>query len=375
MTATLEPVTKELRPPAAAAVSAQQTHLFSVDFLRFYATMQVLLIHTSGPFAAMMMSKSTWWAGCLIDSFARPAVPIFFMISGMLLLEPRSNQKDETTLFFLKRRFTRVFLPLLAWSAIYLANRFMNAPGTFHWHQLPQYLSEPACYHLGFLYQLGGLYLGTPILRAVTAKNDRSLVKYFVGLWFVSQCIVPEVAFYIGWTPPITFQMMAGSVGTFLLGYLLRDVRFEKKQYPLALGGIAICLAGIISGTYFLTMSTPNKVIIERFYEYHHPLVVIYAALTFILLRSIKISLPPNLEPVIKHAITAFAAASFTIYLAHPLYLDKIQQYTGKILNLPGNKFILCFTEICLTAVAAAGLGWLFYAAARKLKLPTWLVP
>lgn len=168
---------------------------------------------------------------------------------------------------------------------------------------------------------------------------------------------------------------MAGSVGTFLLGYLLRDYRFEKKQIPLALLGIGVCFAGIVAGTYFLTVSTPNKTIIERFYEYHHPFVVIYAALTFILLRSIKITVPPNLEPVLKRAITSFAAASFTIYLAHPLYLDRIQHYTSKILNLHGNKFILCFVEICLTATIAAVLGWLFYAVSRKLKLPTWLVP
>ncbi len=374
--AILETKRQETQAPNCGPVqAAAQTHLFSIDFLRFYATLQVLLIHSSGIFASMMVSKSTWWAGCLIDSFSRPAVPIFFMISGMLLLSPAANGKHESVSVFLKRRFSKVFLPLAVWSLVYIINRAINAPGSLHWNQIPQLLSEPACYHLGFLFQLGGLYLVTPILRVITAQPDRGLIKYFVALWFFSQCVVPEIAFYLGWTPPITFQMMAGSVGTFLLGYLLRDYKFQKKQIPIALVGIAVCLAGIIAGTFFLTNGAPNKVINERFYEYHHPLVVIYAALTFVLLRSISLKLPSNIERVLKTSITSFAAASFTVYLVHPLFLDRIQAFTSKILQLHFNKFILCFTEICLTATIAAGISWLFYAVSRKLKLPTWLVP
>jgi len=362
-------------PTCAAVGSPVQTQFFSIEFLRFYATLQVLLIHSAGIFAYAMTSKSTWWAGCLIDSFSRPAVPIFFMISGMLLLASTANKEEKSITLFLKRRFSKIFLPLLVWTIIYLCSRWINVSGSFDWHLLPQYLSQPACYHLGFLYQLGGLYLITPILRVLTANGDRIIIKYFVTLWFISQCIVPELLFYTGWSPPVYFQMLSGSVGLFLLGYLLRDYKFQKRTIPLALIAIALCIAGISIGTFFLTNGAPNKIINERFFEYHHPLVIIYAVLTFVLLRSITFKLPPNMERITRKSVSSFASASFSIYLVHPLYLEAIQSHTTKLLNAPGNKFILCFVEIWLTATIAALIGWLFYAASRTLKLPKWLVP
>jgi len=354
-------------------VSGQR--LFSIDFLRSYATVQVLLIHSAGIFAGVMMSKGTWWAGNLLDSSSRPAVPIFFMISGMLLLAPEKYGKDESISLFLRRRFTKVFLPLAVWSFVFISYRCLMTPSSIQWNQMPQLLSTPAYYHLGFLFELGGLYLVTPILRAFVKDQNKTVVKYLVALWFISQCLVPEIAFYFGWTPPITFQMTAGSVGVFVLGYLLRDSRFTKNQIPLALLGMIVCVTGIAVGTFVLTHSAPNKIIDERFYEYHHPLVVAYAALTFVFLRSVSFKLPPKAMQVCRKAVTSFAAASFTVYLVHPLFLEKIQTYTSKILTWNGNKFLLCTAEICITATITAITGWAFYILARKLKLPTWLVP
>jgi surface polysaccharide O-acyltransferase-like enzyme len=48
-------------------------------------------------------------------AFSRIAVPLFFLLSGYLLL-----QKEEPLGVFFKKRAWKVFLPFIAWSLIYM---------------------------------------------------------------------------------------------------------------------------------------------------------------------------------------------------------------------------------------------------------------
>lgn len=63
-------------------------HDVSLDVLRIVATLMVILIHTSGKGFAGLIPH--WWAVNTYESVSRVCVPIFFMITGALLL-PRSH--------------------------------------------------------------------------------------------------------------------------------------------------------------------------------------------------------------------------------------------------------------------------------------------
>src|SRR3546814_13654277 len=57
-----------------------------------------------------------WWASNFDDSLTRSCVPVFLMISGVLLLG-----KQETLAVFFRKRFARILPPLLFWSLFYMS--------------------------------------------------------------------------------------------------------------------------------------------------------------------------------------------------------------------------------------------------------------
>ena len=56
---------------------------------------------------------NSFW-GAFIGSLMRPSVPLFAMMTGLLLLPVRESAKE----FYLKR-IPRVAIPMLIWSAVY----------------------------------------------------------------------------------------------------------------------------------------------------------------------------------------------------------------------------------------------------------------
>ena len=97
------------------------------DSLRAIAIMAVVLLHVSGPVVGAFprLSDSAWWTGHALDSLARASVPLFFMLSGALLLG-----RHEALSQFFHKRLSKLLPPLVAWSAIYLAwdARFIAEP-------------------------------------------------------------------------------------------------------------------------------------------------------------------------------------------------------------------------------------------------------
>ncbi len=89
---------------------------FGISFLRILATFSVIVIHVSGPMVVKFgeISFFDWNVANFFDSISRYSVPMFFMISGTLLLA-----KDYELKNFLKRRFGKILPPFLIWSLIY----------------------------------------------------------------------------------------------------------------------------------------------------------------------------------------------------------------------------------------------------------------
>ena len=75
------------------------------DFLRGLAIMMVVGIHT------YTLGKDS----TVVRQLLNTAVPLFVAISGYCLSQKRMENKDDY-LFFLKKQFPKVYLPVLVWS-------------------------------------------------------------------------------------------------------------------------------------------------------------------------------------------------------------------------------------------------------------------
>lgn len=95
---------------------SSNNRIFWVDGVRVVAILSIVWLHS---FATLLyrfdsIPISSWWLGNLYDSIARMGVPLFFMISGFLLLD-----KSEPWSIFLRKRMTKVIIPFIAWTIIY----------------------------------------------------------------------------------------------------------------------------------------------------------------------------------------------------------------------------------------------------------------
>ena len=98
-----------------------------VDILRFIAIFMVICIHCADPFNVSPEASSNpefnFW-GSIYGSFLRPCVPLFVMITGLLLLPVKMPLGA-----FYKKRLLRIATPFIIWSILY--NLFPWITGLF----------------------------------------------------------------------------------------------------------------------------------------------------------------------------------------------------------------------------------------------------
>lgn len=97
------------------AKPAGRKRLFYITVLNVLACFAVVAIHCSNVAFWNFQPTRTWVTGNLVETLFYPAVPIFFMISGVTLMDYLKRYDDKT---FLKKRFSKTVLPFLAWSLI-----------------------------------------------------------------------------------------------------------------------------------------------------------------------------------------------------------------------------------------------------------------
>ena len=93
-----------------------------VDLIRTFAIVLVIVLHASTETVTVFNQMSPegvtlWWTTNIYDSLARPAVPLFIMLSGMLLLQPA--KLNESLGVFFKKRLNRIALPSCFWGSAY----------------------------------------------------------------------------------------------------------------------------------------------------------------------------------------------------------------------------------------------------------------
>lgn len=302
-----------------------------LDILRIVSIFSVVVLHVSAPFLISLNDNGIgwWWAGNVFDSATRWCVPVLIMISGKLIL---GQLKEEKISIFLKKKLTRILIPLLFWSLLYFIwNNRVNL--VFDVSLLIDFFtrlySGRVSTHLWYLYMLTGLYLITPIIKPYILKADKSNIMYFVFIWFIYNGVFEFISRFNGIYTGFYLYFFHWSIGYYILGFLLDrvDIRFNKKILFYILGIFG--LISTIFGTYYL-MYFNNGVFADNFYSYLAPNVMLMAIGIFIMFKSIKWERIIRSNGLFDKMIQSFNKTSFGIYLIHPLIIDVLKsKYIG----------------------------------------------
>lgn len=315
-------------PAAAPAPRPATPPVVWADRLRNFSTVLVITVHAAASIAQtdMNYNSSEWWASAWWNALGRPAVPLFIMLSGYLLLS-----KDYPLGAFMKKRFVRVFVPSLFWMLVYMWYDYHAHPRPFTLLiGLRSLVQGPVYFHLWFIYLILALYLLYPLFRPwIKQATDKQFWFYFT-LFFIGAWGYKAMDRFFGFHPGLFLDLFTNHVGTFIMGYYfgvkpfagepavgpLQPWRYTARQMlPVAWtlivwGTVATAVGAHWAGTTFGPAYNPY------FFDYLTPNVGI-ATIGWFLLARIAWN-----KPALTQFEIEFAAASFGIYFGHVIVMD-----------------------------------------------------
>jgi len=300
-----------------------------VDFIRTIAILAVLFLHASGRWliTSQELSQFTplefvgWGIVDIYQSIGVIGAPLFVMLSGALLLQPG---KTESLSSFFKKRWNRIGLPFLFWSAIYFVWVFAVLNSPFSIEAIVQGLLNGPYTQFWYIYVLVGIYLWTPILRIFLNNADRKHVKYFITIWFIGASLIPLFDLLTIFQIHRDVFTITGFVGYFVLGSYLTTVKMPRsKIVKLLLGGIALTAVG----TYLMAITGGGQGM-YFFQEYLSPTVILSVSMVFLLLLHVK---PPSVQnqngaSKLNKLVKIIGQNTLALYLFHVLVLESFQK-------------------------------------------------
>jgi surface polysaccharide O-acyltransferase-like enzyme len=156
----------------------------SIDFLRGYALLLIVMVHVTA--SGFYKFSASWMPVVVYGSIARMGVPLFFMVSGALLLH------REVTPRSIFRRVWKLVIPLVFWSVCYLI--WLQGRSSMSYEWLLQILRGPVAIHLWFLYTMIGAYLFLPMLGAFHMHASKANQILVLAAWFVGASVLSTVS-------------------------------------------------------------------------------------------------------------------------------------------------------------------------------------
>ncbi|MEZ5012913.1 MAG: acyltransferase family protein [Chitinophagales bacterium] len=338
------------------------------DLVRFIATFIVVELHVSTPWLWRDQDMhSGFWITCLFfDTLGRMGVPIFLMISGALLLN-----KQESYSSFFKKRFTRVFIPLVFWTIVYeiriLANHhYLN--GSIDWSQwrtlLKNPLEGPVYDHLWFLYMIIGMYLVTPFLRKVIPVLGRKDLIYLLCLWIFSNILLPLLYNYTDFRLGFAIPVLSAYLGFYVLGYYIMHYQFSAKQIRIAWFVFAGVFILNIWTVWFDSVRHGTTTIF--FLAHHRPGIFLQACSGFILLEHYAMHAFARFSEKKYKFLAYLGGTTFGIYLLHPLIIELFEGLTMEPYSTWIHKAPVLVIPIVSIIITAVTMG----IVSLMLKLP-----
>ncbi|MDR3693597.1 acyltransferase family protein [Mucilaginibacter sp.] len=316
-----------------------------ISNLRLIALYAVIILHCSSPLLGDYgkVPMADWWSADFLNALTRFAVPAFVMITGALLL-PREYEIGS----FLKKRLSRVVIPFIFWSLVYVWYSWYNEEITFGgdvWADIRQVLhllKTGSAYHLWYVYMLIGLYFFIPVIGKFVRNASEKELVYFLAVWFGVMLITQP--YLMRYNPSVDMHYFAGFAGYLVFGYYLANKDFNVKHLRLWMLLLFLCSIALIAIGSRLLIAYPIYPG-TMFYEPVNPAVLLLSGSAFMLAKLTV----PKVPPVITRARDFAGKYNYGIYLAHALVLYFLDDLFGisyklgiPILSIPLTALI-CF--------------------------------
>ena len=335
-----------------------------LDVLRCVAVYLVIGLHciASVIINSTIFGTRTWWVANVCSSFVRMGVPLFFMLSGCLLLsDPRTLEIGT----FYRRRLGKLLPPFLIWDMVYFLDRCATDGIKPDLRIFFKDLTiQGSKYHLWFVYQIIGLYLLMPFLKKVVDHCTTGELTVFLVVVLLQPTLFRflNLVQTVVWLAP--FQaLVEGYVGFLLMGYLLgcRELSPKVRHCIYALGVVGVVVG--IWGNYVYSTPANMELPFNEGYSISHYLT---SGACFVLAQQHAGKLPQWLL----RAAGKVSRLTYGIYLIHVLVLDQVYRNIGYIMPGYTPAEFVCVSFLVVSVVSTAAIWAISHIpVARKLLL------
>ena len=287
-----------------------------ISWLRIVATAAIVMTHTCATLNPDLFAQTpdeSFYIYALY-TLCLWAVPVFFMITGALLLRPEKKISYEVCM---KKYVSKITACLFLFGTVFAGMEIVvsatnRGMGSLILNSLYSVISGESFDHLWYLYALIGIYMILPILKAfVDSDKEGKGILWALGLLLTFDFIFPlverlaniHIEFYI----PLKYTIFY-----LLLGYFM--VTHEKIGIKLDI--VLIVLMWVL----FLVSEWYGKS--GMVVAYHSPVRVVMAIAIFDLFRHIKSN--GNVERLWK-----IDRLCFGVYLIHPVFIHLSYKFLG----------------------------------------------
>lgn len=328
---------------------------YDYDVLRAAAMAAVIYLHTAANSLRNLDNHVLWNFSNVVSVLCTPAVPLFFMMSGALLL---SDERTGDPRHIFHRRLPKVLIPLCVWSALILLYYVCSGNTAAAAEAAKKLFNTPVIVPYWFLYALIPMYLLSPLLKVMTDHLSDHQWNYMMGLWMVVTLGSRTVKAFLpaAWQQVVTesslftVSVVGGYLGYFLLGaYLERQEHLPSKR-TLALTAVGMAAVIILITRYF---TFARESYTDGFVSYLALFMMILSVSLFLLAKSCLRGRDER-----GRLLPLLAGNSFCVYLIHPMALEICRwlwhRSTGAYLLSTPRQQILLFGGTFLLSLAGS---------------------
>lgn len=302
----------------------KEKKFYYVEILRLIAILFVVFNHTRNLGYSLYQELEcgfSYYASLSMSILCKTAVPIFFMISGGLLLGRKETLKD----LFSKRILRYAVVILLFTFLQYL--RIVRVHPEEGFHPLTWLLY---CYSgnviepYWFLKSYFSMLLILPFLRLLASVMIKRDYMLLIGMKAV-MTLISLIYVYTGYAANFAFPFHADIVFYPLIGYFLMNVleqdecRFSDGKRLVVILLAFLALAVFQARMFWVHHGTYSE-------EFHSLYVWIFAMLTVLLIKKIKVR-----TPAMQRVICAMGSCVFGVYLIEDVVRNQVQRVVPAI--------------------------------------------
>ena len=320
-----------------------------VDSLKFIAIFSIIILHMFSVFNSTEIVNVPFNN---LKEIVRFGVPLFLMVSGMLLL----NREIDLKLFF-RKKIVRILYPVIFFLLIaYLLNIYqINDFFETYW----------------YCWMMIGVYLAIPVVN-IFIKNASDKELNYTILIFLFASLITTIAKKFNITIALDLTFFLGPVSYLVLGYYLSRKKF--KLSPALISTISL-LAYILITIYKIYGHD------YLYINNHEPILsllnislpqVIQASSLFLLFKSIYENTHGLfygtkkllLENHVKGFITSVSKSSYGIYLVHLLFINGIIEKIFSDLSMSGTNSLI---TVIIVSIILLLVSWMIIVILSKI--------